>query len=238
MPRERDSYSLWFSMAVLLLVVGLYGFLHSPFFRVQYIQVNGSSYSPEQLAAIAGIEKGTSLLGLDVDLAAKRLEQEPIISRAIVYRYLPDTVYIQVEERTPIAMVPSESGFFGVAADGTVLGRLGGGAVNLPIITGANKNSILAGNKSVSELVIAARILSGLPRGVRDLVSEVNVLDRDCLKVISRSLVECHLGGPGNLQEKLDVVATLLPRLDSISPQAYTIVDVSNPKRPVVRKLP
>ncbi len=73
MPRERDSYSLWFSMAVLLLVIGLYGFLHSPFFRVQYIQVNGSSYSPEQLAQIAGIEKGTSLLGLDTELAARRL---------------------------------------------------------------------------------------------------------------------------------------------------------------------
>ncbi len=238
MPRERDSYSLWFSTAVLLLVIGLYGFLHSPFFRVQYIQVNGSSYSPEQLAQIAGIEKGTSLLGLDTELAARRLEQEPIISRAIVYRYLPDTVYIQVEERTPIAMVPYESGFFGVAADGTVLGRLGDNAFNLPIITGADKNSILVGNKNISELVIAARILSGLPRGVRELISEVNVADRDCLKVISRSLVECHLGGPGSIQDKLDVVATLLPRLDSISSKTYTIVDVSNPKRPVVRKLP
>ena len=96
MPKERDRYSMWFSMAVLLLVVGVYSFLHSPFFRVQYIQVNGSSYSPEQLAAIAGIEKGTSPLGLDVDLAAKRLRAGTHYLRAIVYRYLPDTVYIQV----------------------------------------------------------------------------------------------------------------------------------------------
>ncbi|HHV93356.1 MAG TPA: FtsQ-type POTRA domain-containing protein [Firmicutes bacterium] len=238
MPREREGYSLWFSTAILLLVVGLYGFLHSPFFKVQYIQVNGSSYTPEQLAEIAGIEKGTSLLGLDVDLAVKRLEQEPIISRAVIYRYLPDTVYIQVEERSPIAMVPSELGFCGVAADGTVLGRVEGAAVNLPVITGVDKNSILVGKKNVSELVIAAGILRELPRAVRDLVSEVNVVDRDCLKIISGSLVEYHLGGPGNLKEKLDVVATLLPRLDSVSSQAYTIVDVSNPKRPVVRKLP
>lgn len=238
MPREREGYSLWFSTAILLLVVGLYGFLHSPFFKVQYIQVNGSSYTPEQLAEIAGIEKGTSLLGLDVDLAVKRLEQEPIISRAVIYRYLPDTVYIQVEERSPIAMVPSELGFCGVAADGTVLGRVEGAAANLPVITGVDKNSILVGKKNVSELVIAAGILRELPRAVRDLVSEVNVVDRDCLKIISGSLVEYHLGGPGNLKEKLDVVATLLPRLDSVSSQAYTIVDVSNPKRPVVRKLP
>ena len=238
MPREREGYSLWFSTAILLLVVGLYGFLHSPFFKVQYIQVNGSSYTPEQLAEIAGIEKGTSLLGLDVDLAVKRLEQEPIISRAVIYRYLPDTVYIQVEERSPIAMVPSELGFCGVAADGTVLGRVEGAAVNLPVISGVDKNSILVGKKNVSELVIAAGILRELPRAVRDLVSEVNVVDRDCLKIISGSLVEYHLGGPGNLKEKLDVVATLLPRLDSVSSQAYTIVDVSNPKRPVVRKLP
>jgi cell division protein FtsQ len=238
MPKERDSYSLWFSMAVLLLIIGIYGFLHSPFFQVQSIQANGSTYSPEQLAEIAGIEKGTSLLRLDVDLAARKLEQEPIISRAAVYRYLPDTVYIQVQERTPIAMVPSESGFFGVAADGTVLGRLGDGAINLPIITGVEKGSILVGNKNAGELVIASMVLSGLPRAVRELVSEVNVMDRDGLKVISRSLVECHLGGPGDLQDKLDVVATLLPRLDSIPSDAYTIVDVSNPKRPVVRKLP
>ena len=238
MPKGRTSYSLGISMAVLLLVLGLYGFLHSPFFTVQIIQAHGSSYTVEKLADIAVIEKGTSLLKLDVDMAVRRLELEPIISRAIIRRHLPDTVYIEVEERRPIAMVPSGSGFWGVALDGTVLGRVDEGGVSLPIITGIDNEHLMVGSSNVSELVMASSIVGGLPAVVRDSVSEVNVRDRDGLKVISRNLVEFHLGGPGRLTEKLEVVAAFLPRLESVPSPAYTVVDVSNPKRPVVRKLP
>lgn len=237
MPRRRAHYPLATSMAVLLLVLGLYGFFHSPFFTVQSIEANGSSYTAEKLAEIAGIQKGTSLLEVDVEMAVRRLELEPIVSRAIVRRHLPDTIYIEVEERTPIAMVPSGSGFWGVAADGTVLGKMDAGGISLPIITGVSSDYLVMGSKSVSELVMASGIVDGLPKPVRDSVSEVNVRDRDGLKLISRNLVEFHLGGPGQLSEKLEVVATFLPRLDSVPSPAYTVVDVSNPKRPVVRKL-
>jgi cell division protein FtsQ len=224
-------------MVVLLLVLGLYGFLHSPFFTVESIQANGSSYAVETLAELAGIEKGTSLFRLDVDMAMRRLEQEPIISRAIVRRHLPDTVYIEVQERTPIAMVPSGSGFWGVAVDGTVLGRIDVGGISLPIISGVDSQTLVVGSSNVSELVMASSIIEGLPRAVRNSISEVNVRNRDGLKVISRNLVEFQLGGPGNLAQKLEVVAAFLPRLESVPLPAYTVIDVSNPKRPVVRKL-
>jgi len=86
-------------------------------------------------------------------------------------------------------------------------------------------------------LVMASTIVDGLPKVVRNSISEVNVKNRDGLKLISRNLVEFQLGGPGSLAEKLEVVSAFLPRLESVPSPAYTVVDVSNPKRPVVRKL-
>lgn len=237
MTKRRGNYSLSISIVVLLLVLGLYGFLQSPFFTVESIQANGSSYTVETLAELAGIEKGTSLFRLDIDMVMRRLEQEPIISRAIVRRHLPDTVYIEVEERTPIAMVPYGSGFWGVAVDGTVLGRVDVSGISLPIISGVDSQNLVVGSTNVSELVMASTIVDGLPKAVRNSISEVNVKNRDGLRLISRNLVEFQLGGPGSLAEKLEVVSAFLPRLDSVPSPAYTVVDVSNPKRPVVRKL-
>ena len=238
MPKESSSYSLTVSIIILLLVIGLYGFFHSPFFVVQSIRASGSSYTVEKLANVAGIEEGTSLLRLNVDLASQRLEEEPIISRAIVRRHLPGTVYIEVEERTPRGMVPAGSEFWGVAADGTVLGRVDIAGVNLPVITGADASLLAIGRKNLGELVIATSILGGLPAGIRDQISEVNVEERDGLRLVSRDLVEFYLGGPGQILEKLQVVAAFLPRLGSTPSPAHMLVDVSNPNRPVVRKLP
>ncbi|NLJ86652.1 MAG: FtsQ-type POTRA domain-containing protein, partial [Firmicutes bacterium] len=220
------------------LVIGLYGFFHSPLFTVQDIQAQGSSYPVEKLASIAGIEMGTSLLRVDVDHAMRRLEEEPIVSRAIVRRHLPDTVYIDVEEHVPVGIVPLGSEFWGVAVDGTVLGRIDMNGISLPIITGADPASLVVGRKNLAELILATSIIDALPAGVIDSVSEVNVSKRDGLRLISRELVEFHLGDPGRMTEKLQVVAAFLPRLHSLGSSAYVIVDVSSPERPVVRKSP
>lgn len=237
MPKGRGGYSFGMSMVVLLLVIGLVGFFHSPFFTVQSIQVSGSSYTVEKIAELAGIRMGTSLLKLDVEMAMRLLEQEPIILRAIVRRHLPDTVFVEVEEYTPIAMVAAGTGFWGVAADGTLLGRIDLGGISLPVITGVNSESLTVGSKNVSELVMAAHIISGLPQVARDRISEVNVRDRDGLRMISRNLVDFYLGDLSHLAEKLDAVVAFLANLESMQLPAYTVVDVSNPKRPVVRKL-
>jgi cell division protein FtsQ len=237
MPKVRGGYSFGLSLVVLLLVIGLVGFFHSPFFTVQSIQVSGSSYTMEKIADLAGIKVGTSLLKLDVEMAMRLLEQEPIISRAIVRRHLPDTILIEVEEYTPVAMVSVETGFWGVAVDGTLLGRIDLGGISLPVITGVNSEFLTVGSKNVSELMMAANIINGLPQMARDRISEVNVRDRDGLRVISRNLVEFYLGDLSHLAEKLDAVVAFLANLESGQLPPYTVVDLVNPKRPVVRKL-
>ncbi|NMB24321.1 MAG: FtsQ-type POTRA domain-containing protein [Firmicutes bacterium] len=238
MSREPSLYSLSISFMVLMLVIGMYGFFHSPFFSVESIQASGSSYTVEKLARVAGIEEGTSLLRLNVELAAKRLEEEPIIYRAIVRRHLPNLVFIEIEERTPVAMVPHGSEFWGVAVDGTVLGRVDIAGVSLPIITGVDASLLAIGRRNLSELVIATTMLEGLTPAIRDQISEVNVRERDGLRLVSRDLIEFYLGGPGQMGEKLQVVAAFLPRLGSTAAPSNMLVDVSNPNRPVVRKQP
>ena len=236
MPKNLRSYSTTISVFALMLVIGAYALLHSPFFLVQNIHASGSSYTTTQLAKIAGIEIGTSLLKLNVELAESYLEEEPIIYRAIVRRHLPGTVVIEVEERTPIAAVPNGLEFWGVAADGTVLGPLNMAGISLPIITGADPKELVIGRKNLSELVMGASILQGLAQGMRDQISEVNVEIRDGLRLICRNLVQFYLGGPGQMQEKLQIVAAFLPKLGQAAPQSGAFVDVSNPNRPVVRK--
>lgn len=233
---QPNSHRTAVSLVIIFLVIGVYAFFHSPVFTVKRIKVSGSTYSASRLAEIAGIERGTNLLRLDVAAAARRLEKEPIILRAVIRRHLPDTVYIRINERTPIGMIPVGSGFWGVSADGVVLGSIDVAAVSLPIITGVDTQNLQVGEAHLAGLILGSRILSGLPSSLRDDISEVNVADHNCLRLITRNLVEFRLGEPVKLADKLQVVATFLPRLEQMAAASGTVVDVSTPTRPVVRQ--
>ena len=127
-PRRRSlwrRYGRWGTLGVAVMALGGIGFMgyrfaeHDlPILQDQFIgwtasfglavadiQVEGrSSTSPEAILRVVGARRGTPTLAVNPAQAKAQLETLPWIKSATVERRLPDTIYIRIVERTPVAL--------------------------------------------------------------------------------------------------------------------------------------
>jgi cell division protein FtsQ len=73
--------------------------------RVADIRVEGRGTTDRAtILAALGAGPGTPILAVDPVRAEKRLEALPWVSAAVIERHLPDTLYVRLVERTPLAL--------------------------------------------------------------------------------------------------------------------------------------
>ncbi|MBX3455778.1 cell division protein FtsQ/DivIB [Ferrovibrio sp.] len=72
--------------------------------RVGEIALSGRQHTPvEALQAAIEVERGDPILSIDLDALRKRVEALGWVKYATVWRQLPDTLFIEIEEREPFA---------------------------------------------------------------------------------------------------------------------------------------
>ncbi|MEA1676886.1 cell division protein FtsQ/DivIB [Nitrospirillum sp. BR 11163] len=90
--------------------------------QVQEVLVKGRKETDgAQVLAALGVERGSPILGFDPHAARKQLEQIPWIASARIERRLPDTLFVVLTERQPMAIWQHEQKLALVDAEGTVL---------------------------------------------------------------------------------------------------------------------
>jgi cell division protein FtsQ len=73
--------------------------------RVADIRVEGRATTDrETILAALGADMGTPILAVDPGRAERRLEALPWVSSAVIERRLPDTIYVRLVERRPLAL--------------------------------------------------------------------------------------------------------------------------------------
>ena len=91
-------------------------------FRLREVLLVGRERVPrETVLAASALELGTPVLGLDTDLIRARLERNRWIKRARVTVRLPDTVFIEIEERRPFALWQRDGRLRLIDDEGTVI---------------------------------------------------------------------------------------------------------------------
>lgn len=91
-------------------------------FAVKNILVDGRHYTDvDLLRAMIGVEKGDPIFAFDPVAMKANLEKISWVKKAHVERRLPDTLYVKIEERTPIAFWQRAGKLVVVDADGVVL---------------------------------------------------------------------------------------------------------------------
>jgi cell division protein FtsQ len=107
-------------------------------FRIEQAGVAGRhQLSHDEVLALAGVTKNTSLLFLDVEAARGRLKASPWIAEASVRKLYPGRLIVDIEERVPYALWQKDGKLSVIAADGTVLGPLDDKRfATLPLVVG------------------------------------------------------------------------------------------------------
>lgn len=91
-------------------------------FAIQNILVEGRVHTdPDLIRAILNVEKGDSIFAIDPAAAKTQLERISWVKTAQVERRLPDTIFVGLSERTPIALWQKDQKVSVVDAEGVVL---------------------------------------------------------------------------------------------------------------------
>ncbi|MGA9175045.1 MAG: FtsQ-type POTRA domain-containing protein [Thermoactinomyces sp.] len=122
---KRRSPAPWMFAFIFLFFTGMFIvlFLRSPLSKIERIEIVGNHLvSPEEIIGKTKISKGISYFGVSSNHIEKSLESMPEIKNATVTTEFPDKIYIQVEEKTPVAMFRSnDQQLLPILSDGTIL---------------------------------------------------------------------------------------------------------------------
>lgn len=186
--------------------------------------VGRSHVSLEHLRGALAVERGDAILVLDLDAARARLEALSWVAAASVERRLPDTLYVRIVERRPLALWQHQGRMTVVGDRGTLLtDETLERFASLPLVVGDGAPQALPVLLSVmaDEPEIAARITAASWVGRRRWT--LNIDDRIKVKLPEHGLAAAW--------QRL----ARLQRRDGVLDRALAILDLRHADRLVIR---
>lgn len=185
--------------------------LDNQYFSLREIQVRGADkVSGNEIVTIAGLRQGMSIWKVELDRIEKKIAKHPWVRRVLVRREFPSRVIIDVEERTPKAIVAVRKLYY-VDSDGAVFKEVAPGEdVKFPLLTGLRAEDVMAADPAVRRRIRDAMRLAELMAQRSHSLSEIHFDALDRLVVYTTSYpVALHMGW-GDWEEKLDRMERLL----------------------------
>ncbi len=215
----------------------------SPRFAISEIIASGSKRrGPEELATIAGIEKGQNVFTTDLDRARARLLADPWVSEATLGRQLPGTIFLRVVEREAAAVLGTGDGTYLVTRDGSIIKKLDtGDPTDLPVVTGVTLEQLTADREGATRTIRRALDLAfdveRSPLAQRSPLEEVHVEPNgEMTLVMGKSGVRVFMG-TAPYRRKIEQAVRVLAELDRRGGKPDTIMldNEGRPDRVVVR---
>ena len=225
-------------LALVVLVVAIWGAFWSPLLNVRRIQVTGAERTdPDEVRTATGLGSDENLLLLSTGEVASEVETLPWVKDAEVHRRLPATVRIKIQERTPVLVVTVAAGSWTIDASGHVL-QEGATSKELPTLTGAVLSRLEPGERVAAQQVRSGlAVWRSLPRKVKPRVASVVAASRERIALALDDGTIVRYGGAERLVAKNKVLNALLARLAAEGRKA-TYLDVSVPSTPAVGPAP
>ena len=129
---------------VLIAAASLRDFVvESDYFSVREIQVRGGAMiSGNEIVSVAGLSKGMNIWKIDPAGIERTIAKHPWVRRVLVHREFPHRITIDVEERTPRAIVAIRKLYY-VDADGVIFKEVqAGDKMNYPMLTGLSTEQL------------------------------------------------------------------------------------------------
>jgi|GEM_PF-3553829 cell division protein FtsQ len=156
-------------------------------FNIAVVDVNGAEYiDSEEILSAAAIEVGKNIFEVDLRKVSETLENQFTAEDFTIYKRLPNSIRITVNEKTPVALLNVKE-LIGVDKNGVPLPHIGAElAENLPILTGISTISSLS-DSTVSErlkagLALLDKIKDKAPSTYKR-ISEINVSNMNTLGI-------------------------------------------------------
>ena len=175
--------------------------LVSPVLGVSTVTVTGQArLSAPEVVTAAALADGTPLARVDTLAVARRLERLSPVASATVTRSWPHTVRIHVVERVPVVAVSRAGG----------VALLDPAGVQVAVARVAPRGVLPLQSATDASTSAALRVLSGLPRPLRNRVAALRASSPEQVTLVLRDGRTVLWGGPVDGQTKASAVLALL----------------------------
>jgi cell division protein FtsQ len=185
--------------------------IENPYFSVREIQVRGGEkISGNEIVTIAGLRQGMNIWKIDLTQIEAKIAKHPWVRQVLVHREFPRRITIDVEERTPKAIVAVRKLYY-VDADGVLFKELeAGDSMNFPMLTGISAAQLMAPDQAMRLRIREAVRLSDLMVQRSYQLSELHFDAPDRLVVYTNQFPVALRMGWGNWEEKLTRMERLM----------------------------
>lgn len=191
-----------------ILFVGLL-LVYLPYFNLREVEVVGNRrLSRAEVVEASGMESGINLLTVDLGSIAARLCRHPWVRSASVYRRFPGRIVLEVEERTPKAILAANKLFYVDEQAEFFTRLLPGDAVQLPLFTGVKEEDLRASGSEIKEMLRnGLELIDYMDKGTCGLdiaeVSHIRIHIDDGLSLYTRS-GQVVILGKTDLEQKME----------------------------------
>lgn len=219
--RRRKRLMPVYALTVLLLTacVGV-ALSMTVFFNVASIEVKGTApqYTPSEIVAAGGAEKGDNLLRLDAEQIEENIETELIyIESAEVSKEYPDAVSIEVHACRESYNIFFDNGVLLTSESGKIIANSTEPAENLPVIYGFNPTILTPGKHAASSDEIKNDIFNDfadiMSKEQSVPITSIDMSDKYNISVVFDDRIEFSMGNWNEISYKITLAEAVINRL-------------------------
>ena len=145
--RFFNSKSLLIIFVLLIVVIGAIFVTTSDLFNIESIEVeNNQIATKEEIIARSGILEGENIYSFSASKAEEAIEQIIVVKKANIHRKYPNTIVIDIEEKSPFFILQQSKTYYDVDEDGKVISSSNTLVrYDVPIVTGIEVKDIEEG---------------------------------------------------------------------------------------------
>lgn len=169
-----------YTLLVVLILMVLSVYVLLPYFTIDKINLDSELSFKREFIEVAGLNKNSSYLFLNVESVKNKLLREPLVRKVFIEKSFPDTLNITVYGREALAVAYSDRD--GVSTplcfdENGVVFKVGGDVddVDLPVISGdIDFENVTAGGEIPVALVPLLKSLKGIRKRSPDLYASIS----------------------------------------------------------------
>ena len=209
-----------------------------PYFEIKEISVRGlKELTEKEVLASAEIRPSQNLLSINTDAVICRVAANQWVKNVYIGRELPNKLVLEVQERSPLALVKQGNDFYLMDGEGFVFKKLGkGDEVDLPILTGFNVQDKTKSSLFLSTLNLLKTVSGSSQYAYLGTISEIHIDDVFGLSLISGTGLYLKLGMSG-FESKLKKLTLVLADLEQRGMKnGYLCIDLSDESKVTVQR--
>lgn len=216
----------------------------SPIFDIKNIEVsNNNIISAETIISLSGLSTENNIFQYKRTEVIKNIEENSYIESAKVQRKLPNTVKIEVEERTPKYSVDYLGKYAYINTQGYVL-EISEDSKGLPIIQGSatEEGDVVPNNRLCNEdlekLEDVIKIMDvAKENGIESKVTSIDISNKNDYSIyLEEEKKKVHLGDNSNLSNKMLYVVAIIEQEQGKEGEIFVNGDLNNKFKPYFRE--